>query len=192
MKRAKAAYEAFHKRSDKIPSRKWDSEENSIKQIWADVANAAIGVQDDSYFNFIIAQMKNRNLSENDVAAIIVTRLEKHLRDITMQRLLCKGKINAMPGGNKHKPSIRDYNRVLMRCGVYTNNVGKRIDKIADFRAAAAHGKPACLSQREIINHIDFVREFFAEYPYTISLSAQIKSGSSAVRANLTVSPPAE
>ena len=190
MKRAEAAYTAYHKQFDKIPPRKWDSEKNSVKQIWADVANAAIGVQDDSYFDFIIAQMKSRNLSESDVAAIIVTRLEKHLRDITMQRLLYEGKIAAMPAGNK--PSIRDYNRVLMRYGVYTNKVGKRIGKIADFRAAAAHGKPTCLSQGEIVNHVDFTREFFAEYPYTISLSAQIKSGSPAVRANLTVSPPDE
>ena len=190
MKRAKAAYEAFHKQSDEIPSRKWDSEENSVKQIWADVANASIGVQDDSYFDFIIARMKNRNLSENDVAAIIVTRLEKHLRDITMQRLLCEGKINAMPGGNK--PSISDYNRVLKRCGVYRNDIGKKIDKIAQFRADAAHGKPTGLSQGEIVNHINFVREFFAKFPYRISLSARIEFGPPTVRANLTVSPRAE
>lgn len=77
MNRAEVAYTAYHKHFDKGPSRKWDDEEDSVKQIWADVANAAIGVQDDSYFDYIIAQIKNRNLSENDVAAIIVTRLEK-------------------------------------------------------------------------------------------------------------------
>ncbi|MCY3767560.1 MAG: hypothetical protein OXH06_19250 [Gemmatimonadetes bacterium] len=190
MKRAKAAYEAFYKQFDKIPSRKWDDEQDSVKQIWADVANAAIGVQDDSYFDYIIAQMKNRNLSESDVAAIIVTRLEKHLRDITQQRLLCQGKINEMPGGNK--PSIRAYNRVLKMCGVYTNDVGTRIDKIAHFRADAAHGKPTGLTQGEIVNHVNFVRQFFAKYAYKISLSGQTKTGPPTARAKLTVSRPTE
>lgn len=190
MNRAEAAYTAYHKHFDKGTSRKWDDEEDSVKQIWADVANAAIGVQDDSYFDYIIAQIKNRNLSENDVAAIIVTRLERHLRDITQQRLLCEGKINEMPGGNK--PSITDYNRVLKVYGVYANDIGKRIDKIAHFRADAAHGKPTGLSQGGIVNHVNFVRQFFAKYPYRISLSGQTKTGPPTARANATVSPPAK
>ena len=190
MNGAEAAYTAYHKHFDKGPSWKWEDEEDSVKQIWDDVANAAIGVQDDSYFDYIIAQMKNRNLSENDVAAIIVTRLEKHLRDITQQHLLCEGKIKEMPGGNK--PSIRDYNRVLKMCRIYTNDVGMRIDKIAHFRTNAAHGRPTGLSPGGIVNHVNFVREFFAKYPYKISLSAQIKFGPPSVRAKLRVSRPTE
>lgn len=95
-----------------------------------------------------------------------------------------------MPGGNK--PSITDYNRVLKVYGVYANDIGKRIDKIANFRAEAAHGKPTGLTKGGIVNHVNFLRKFFVKYPYKVSLSAQIEFGPPSVRAKLRVSPPTE